>query len=970
MRLAFSVLIALVSFAASAKTLVPTLVADTGDGRHALQLVGVRVDTIIRGHLARTECELTYRNDLNAIVEGEFNFPLPAGAELTGLGLYFNGKLRKAVAVERDRARVAYETAVHQRVDPALAEWTGANRATLRVYPIPAKGEKKVWLSYDQELLAGDYVLDLRWGKRLREVDVRIDADGRFVRDSRDVTYDRPYRLQLVDSVLDRQLIAEADARTEVLAARDENRWYLSAAPRSAATSRAVERASELVVFWDTSGSAMQQDRAALDAFLAALAARQQPGTRVTFVPFDITAGNAVSSLEGLHGIGATNYPALFARMRELMSAAPPTTRFLLVTDGLTSLGNRRDVIRAATELRALNRGLTVVNASPQTDDILLAHLATATNGWLFDLNEMTVDAAVDSAMRAAAPSTITSSAAPIVASRRLGQFNARIPIAAATDVKPYLLPLRLGDEARELPIRELRQPREIAMVRSAYARAALRELLVSLAPDEEIIEHGRRFQQLTPRTSLLVLESWRDYEQWDVPLPDDVKREKEEEEGTRGITLSVDGPATSNLWLIDAVTVDTQGWQLPGATVTLTAGRDTRIAVTNEHGRAHLGLPYVPPAFTLRAELPGLNTVDYESRTHVPSGTTVTLVMGYAAVAESITVTAEAPRIATTSAAASFISGATPANSDALIASLFANPQSDDVLANRRATLDAVAAKMATLTSVDERVRYYLTARAAFGGDKAFHLQAATLFEKDAPQLAARILTELAEAYPDDAALLRILARILEGWNEPVFARLLLQHAMETAASDEQTWRELALLESRLGNSDAIEQLARDAEVSDEEARDDILDSIEPVVERWRSGGNSARDLRFEDDADVEIDLMWDTNFSDVDLYVTEPSGEQVWYSHTKSKQGGELHEDITTGYGPEIYTLRNPAPGDYRIAIDYYGVDDTDVNFDTLAHLIVYQRTRSGVERQEYILVLSAEKEHRAVATIHVGR
>ena len=956
MRLAFSVLVAFFSFVASAKPLLPALTVDTGDGRHALQLVGIRVDTIIRGHLARTECELTYRNDLDAVVEGEFAFPLPAGAELTGLGLYFNNRLRHAVAVERERARVAYETSVHRGVDPALAEWSAANAVTLRVYPIPAKGEKKVWLSYDQELIAGDYVLDLRYGKRLRSIDVRIDADGRFVRDSTDVTYDRPYRLVLTDSVLDRQLIAEADARTEVLTARDEtNRWYLAAAPRSSATARAVEPAREVVVFWDTSGSAMQQQRDKLDAFLAALTARQESGARVTFIPFDLTAGDPVTSIDNLHAIGATNYLALFARMREVMEAAPPTTRFLLVTDGVTSLGNRRDVLRAAG---ALNRAVTVVNASPQGDDLLLTQIAATTNGWLLDLGELSTDDAVDAAMRAAAPYGISSSVASIVASRRAGHYRARIPIAATTDVKPYLLPLRLGDETRELPIRELRQPREIAMVRSAYARAALRQLLLSNASDEQLLEHGRRFQQLTPRTSFLVLETWRDYERLDLPLPDDVRREKEAEEKERGITLSVDGPATSDVWLIDALTVDVQGTPLPGATVTLTAGRDTRNDVTNERGRARLGLPYVPPAFTLRAELSGLNPVTHEIRTHVSSGTTITLVMGYAAVAEAITVTAEAAPVPATmaSTATSFIGTASTANDDALLKSLFADPQSEDVLARRRATLDAVAAKMATLASVDERVRYYLTARAAFGGDKAFHLQAATLFQHDAPQLAVRILTELAEAYPDDGGLLRILARILEGWNENELARLLLQHAMEVGAGEEQTWRELALLESRLGNKDAIEQFAHDAASADQSVRDDIVAAID--------------DIRTGDDADFKIDLMWDTSFTDIDLYVTEPGGEQVWYQHMKSKQGGDLHRDVTDGYGPEIYTIRNPAPGEYKIAIDYFGVDDTDVNFETLAHLVVYQRTRAGVERQEFILVLSQEKDHRAVATIQVGR
>lgn len=994
--LGFFVLVS--SAAAAEKPLLPTLTVDSDDSRQALELVAIRVDATIRGHLAPTELELTYRNHLDRDVEGDFSFPLPAGAELTGLGLYFNGRLRQAVAVERERARVAYETTVHRRIDPALAEWSSGNRADLRVYPIPAKGEKKVWLSYDQELVSGHYVLDLRWDKLLRSADVRIDADGRYVRDGLDESYERPYRLQLANAALNRVLRAEADPRTEVLAVRDDaaHRWYLAAAPRAAANKRPVAAARELVVFWDTSGSAVHQNREALLPFLDGLAARQTGGARVSFIPFDLTAGTAVESIDGLQTIGATNYAALFARMQRVMSEAPAETRFLLVTDGVTSLGSRREIVRAAGELRSLNRPLTVINSSPHADDILLAHIAAATNGWLLDLQQLTPEAAVETAMRVPPPATISSETVALVASGRPAQDGARIPLAAEAAFKPFLLTLRLGDETRSLPIRELREPRELAMVRSAYARAKLRQLLLALAPDEQLLAHGRRFQQLTPRTSLLVLDSWRDYEMWDVPMPDDVRREKLAElreereraqqrerdrtewrrpEETRPPVIqppaSSDAPERAGLWQIEGFT-RLDGAPLPGATVTLNAGGDTQTSISDVNGRVRFQLPRAPSRFTMRAALSGLMTLNtHVSR--VPSGSTVVMDLRLSALAESITVTAAAPAVLETSHVSSnvsFITGPSSAQDDALVAGLFANPDSDELLTRRRQTLDAVAAKMATISSVDERLRHYLAARAIFGGDKSFHLHAATLFQKDAPQLAARILSELAEAYPDDSALLRILARILDGWNESELARLLLQHALEAAAGESQTWRELLLLEARLGNGAAIEQLAAAAAVADPLVREEILKRIEPLVARWRAlASDQPHDLRLEHDAALQVDLMWDTNYSDVDLYVTEPGGERVMYQHLRSAQGGRLHEDVRSGFGPELYTVPNPLPGPYQIAVDYFATDDTEVAVETLAHVVVHHRTRSGIERQELILLLTKGKEHRVIATIDVG-
>jgi hypothetical protein len=970
---------------AADKPLLPTLTVETDDGRHALDLIAIRIDTTIRGHLARTECELTYRNDLERIVEGDFVFPLPADAELTGLGLYFNGRLRHAVAVERERARVAYETTVHRAVDPALAEWSSGNRATLRVYPIPAKGEKKVWLSYDQEIVSGDFALDLRWNKRLRSADVRIDADGRFVREGFASSFERPYRLQLTNAALDRLITVEADPRTEVLAARDEenDRWYLAAAPRVTAPKPALAPARELVVFWDTSGSAMQQNREALLAFIDLLRARQTSGARVTYIPFDVAVGDAAETTNAFHSIGATNYPALFARMRKLMTEAPPETRFLLVTDGITSLGNRRDIARAAAELRALQRPLTVIHHSPHADTIFLTHIAAATNGWLLDLDALTPSAAADAAMRVPPQTRFSTNAVDLVDSGRIALHGERIALAAQTTLKPFILPLRAGDESRSLPIRELRTPRELAMIRGAYARAKLRQMLLNGASDDELLEHGRRFQQLTPRTSLLVLETWRDYEEWNVPMPDDVRREKiadveaalrearkeAREERSPQIQPPAEPSNRTGSWEVNVLTTIDE-IPLPGATITLTAGNEKRIAASDANGRVRFQLANRPPRFTVRAELDGLLSVQTEVRTRVASGSTIVMPMRIAAVAESITVTASAPAVDTRSLMVSFVGREPSAEGDALVAGLFAEDDGNaQSLARRRETLEAAGAKMATLTSIDERLRYYLAARAKFGGDKAFHVHAATLFRSDAPQLAVRILSELAEAYTDDSALLRILARILDGWNERELARLLLQHALEVAGHERQTWRELVLIEARLGNDAAIDQITAAAANVDSLFREAVAEQVSPLLTRWRTlAPNTSHDLRFTGDDALQVDLMWDTDFTDVDLHVTEPNGETVMYSHRKSARGGVLHDDITDGYGPEIYTIREPVPGAYRIAVDYYATDETEVGFETLAHAVVHRRTRSGIDRREFILLLTQGKEHRVLATIPV--
>src|SRR6266536_2484791 len=64
------VFIAVTSLAA-----VPRLIMSSDDGGDAVVLSAATVRVTIRGHLARTEYELTFRNRLARVVGGDFVFP-------------------------------------------------------------------------------------------------------------------------------------------------------------------------------------------------------------------------------------------------------------------------------------------------------------------------------------------------------------------------------------------------------------------------------------------------------------------------------------------------------------------------------------------------------------------------------------------------------------------------------------------------------------------------------------------------------------------------------------------------------------------------------------------------------------------------------------------------------------------------------------------------------------------------------
>ena len=83
------------------------------------------------------------------------------------------------------------------------------------------------------------------------------------------------------------------------------------------------------------------------------------------------------------------------------------------------------------------------------------------------------------------------------------------------------------------------------------------------------------------------------------------------------------------------------------------------------------------------------------------------------------------------------------------------------------------------------------------------------------------------------------------------------------------------------------------------------------------------ARDARIETEPSVRFVLTWETDANDVDLHVWDRKGDHAYYRQPSLPSGGELYADVTTGYGPECFTVRNPESRDaapYRLRVHYY--------------------------------------------------
>jgi uncharacterized protein YfaP (DUF2135 family) len=89
---------------------------------------------------------------------------------------------------------------------------------------------------------------------------------------------------------------------------------------------------------------------------------------------------------------------------------------------------------------------------------------------------------------------------------------------------------------------------------------------------------------------------------------------------------------------------------------------------------------------------------------------------------------------------------------------------------------------------------------------------------------------------------------------------------------------------------------------------------------------------------------LNWNEDDTDVDQYVTEPTGDTSWYSDHTTAAGLTLDFDNTGGYGPENTTIEaasTPIPGVYTVRLHYYSDHGTGQAVDGTVTITVNERS-----------------------------
>jgi uncharacterized protein YfaP (DUF2135 family) len=119
----------------------------------------------------------------------------------------------------------------------------------------------------------------------------------------------------------------------------------------------------------------------------------------------------------------------------------------------------------------------------------------------------------------------------------------------------------------------------------------------------------------------------------------------------------------------------------------------------------------------------------------------------------------------------------------------------------------------------------------------------------------------------------------------------------------------------------------------------------------------------------DLRVVLAWDSDNSDMDLWVTDPNGERCYYGNRNTYQGGLLSDDFTGGYGPEEFVLKDAKPGKYKVEANFFGDRQQIVTGATTLSLTLSKGWGTAQQKNETVtLRLSGARETVLVGEFEV--
>lgn len=273
---------------------------------------------------------------------------------------------------------------------------------------------------------------------------------------------------------------------------------------------------------------------------------------------------------------------------------------------------------------------------------------------------------------------------------------------------------------------------------------------------------------------------------------------------------------------------------------------------------------------------------------------------------------------------------------------------------------------------TVDLAYSKYLEIRNDYTNVPSFYLDVADFFDqKEASDIAIRVLTNLIESDLDNHELMRGLAYKLEYFNQYELAVVVYKKILELRPEEPQSYRDLALAYEYIGefqkSFDLLYKIYKgELLYKDEDERFYGIEHLAYVelnrlVYKYKKELHLSHEQKSaftETPVDIRIVIDWNHNDTDIDLWVIDPNNEKGYYSNADTEIGGRLSEDIIEGYGPEEFMLKNAIKGNYQVMIDYYADNVQKISGPTILKITVFKNYGKENESRK-ISVAKLDKE-----------
>jgi tetratricopeptide (TPR) repeat protein len=961
--------------------LPPTINSNFPQGQ-AIQVREALVDVQVLGDQAQTRVELRLYNPNARVLEGELQFPLLDGQVVTGFALDVNGRLREAVPVPKARGQEIFEDIRRRRVDPGLLEATANNQYKLRVYPVPAQGERRVAITLTETLTrqangANLLRLPLAFAATIGRMQLQVhvagvtrgEADLLQTPAQPDMQWDNSgltLRLQRNNWQAPTgpmgwlHLALRQPAKPQWLVGESGGQRFF--AGQFAFKDEPVQRSEprHIALVWDASGSAAAQSRVlpALDAYfrtlhqpvkvsLLVVRNHPEPVRSLEVAPDGFAALAAVLRAEPLDG--SSNFDEL-----PIPRDADTT---LMVTDGLMTDGRRLINYTHSAPLFA-------INGATSADLPRLRRLADRSGGALIDATQLTPQEAA----RAMRSNGWRISALDSLSARNLVAPSVRVQqgrIALAGELldsqaKVVVVLTHASGRKRSISLQiDGRQPhgrwpaQQWAMWRSAELaeNPALHSAeLASLAAQHGIVG---------PNSSLIVLEQAADYARHELPAPaelaDEVARLRQQQmvqtaqQRQDHLEAMVRQFNTRQAWWDKAFPKDTPKKPEPQPQISGALGGQVRGSSADLRVRDS-----APPPLTANVQQ------EAEARQVAPAPFSPPAPIA-------------APAMARSPAAESMASKSTAGPAGA------AAPPT--TISLQAWSPDTPYLKRLQNTSQGDLYRVYLDERNAHANSSAFYLDVAGLFlERGLPELGLRVLSNLAEMNLENRQLLRMYAYRLQQARHPELALPVFERVSVLAPNEPQSWRDLGLALADSGQPQQAvnalwEVVSRPWDGRFAGIHMIALAELNAIAAQQQANGKpldlakvDAR-LRRNLPLALRVVMAWDTDDTDVDLWVVDPNGEKASYANRLTYQGGAMSPDATGGYGPEEFSLKEAKPGKYAVQAQFYGNRQQVLSAGTTVMLRITTHFGTPQAHDEWTsLRLTSGKEVAKVADIEV--